>query len=320
MNDTTHPREGRAVVLGASMAGMLAARVLAEHYDEVVLVDRDELPPTGVQRRGVPQGRHAHGLLGSGLAVLERYFPRISEDLSLHGGRICDPVRDARWFVGGGYLAEFDCGFPGVICTRPVLEGTVRERLLATPRIRPIERAEIVGLTTDSTATRITGVRLRRPGADTPEAEETLPADLVVDATGRSARSSAWLAQLGYPPPEEERAVIDLTYVTRRFRRDPAQLGGKVFEVSGAHPPFHGTGAVVADEEGTWRVSLAGHFGHRPPQDLDGYLAFADALPARGIIEVLRDSEPIDEPQVAHFPAACDGGGSGCGGSPPGSW
>ena len=64
-----------AVVLGASMGGLLAARVLADAYQQVTVVERDRLPESVLDRRGVPQGRHAHGLLPRGAQILDELFP-----------------------------------------------------------------------------------------------------------------------------------------------------------------------------------------------------------------------------------------------------
>jgi len=74
-----------AVVLGASMAGLLAARVLADFYRVVTVVERDDLPEAAANRRGVPQGRHAHGLLGRGSLILGELFPGFSDELVAAG-------------------------------------------------------------------------------------------------------------------------------------------------------------------------------------------------------------------------------------------
>jgi hypothetical protein len=78
----------RAVVMGGGMAGLATARVLSDHYREVILVERDRLRIGPEQRRGVPQGGHAHGILAGGRNALEKLFPGISKDL-LSGGALC---------------------------------------------------------------------------------------------------------------------------------------------------------------------------------------------------------------------------------------
>ncbi len=119
----------RAIVIGGSMGGLLAARVLTGYYKQVT-VQRDEFPPIGVQRRGVPQGRHTHGLLASGRDVIERLFPGISNELIAAGAVAGDIVQDSRWFHEGACLARFKSGLNGLLMTRPLLEGMIRQRLL----------------------------------------------------------------------------------------------------------------------------------------------------------------------------------------------
>jgi 2-polyprenyl-6-methoxyphenol hydroxylase-like FAD-dependent oxidoreductase len=87
-----------AVVLGASMGGLAAARVLADAYRRVTVVDRDLLPVPGVQRRGVPQGRHAHGLLARGREVLEELFPGLTDELVARGALYGDVQLQGRWY------------------------------------------------------------------------------------------------------------------------------------------------------------------------------------------------------------------------------
>src|SRR5579871_2328817 len=125
----------RAIVMGGSMGGLFAARVLTDYFKQVTVIERDEFPPIGVQRRGVPQGRHTHGLLASGRRVMEGLFPGISAELIGAGALDGDIVRDSRWFQEGACLARFKSGLDGLLLTRPLLEGVVRRRLLSMPNV-----------------------------------------------------------------------------------------------------------------------------------------------------------------------------------------
>jgi hypothetical protein len=70
------PKTGEhAVVLSASMSGLLAARVLADAYQRVTVIDRDPLPEDEADQKGVPQGHHAHALLPRGAQILYELFP-----------------------------------------------------------------------------------------------------------------------------------------------------------------------------------------------------------------------------------------------------
>ena len=165
-----------SIVIGGSMGGLLAARVAADHYNQVTILERDEFPPIGAQRRGVPQGRHTHGLLASGLRVIEKLFPGISQELVEAGAVPGDIVQNSRWFNEGACLARFKSGLDGLLMTRPLLEGTVRRRLLALPNIQVRPKFHVDGLATSQDNRRVTGVK----GQGT-----ELLADLVIDTTGR---------------------------------------------------------------------------------------------------------------------------------------
>src|ERR1044072_2225381 len=99
-----HPPTRHAVVAGAGIGGLLAARVLRETFDRVTVIDRDALPAQGVPRRGVPQGHHAHGLLSRGCEILEDLFPRLTADLVAAGAVPCDIQNDVRWYNDGRRL------------------------------------------------------------------------------------------------------------------------------------------------------------------------------------------------------------------------
>lgn len=286
----------RAIVIGGSMAGLLAARVLADHYKEITVLERDEFPPVGAQRRGIPQGRHTHGLLASGRALVERLFPGISKELTKAGALTGDIVRDMRWFIEGASLARFASGLDGLLLTRPLLEGTVRRRLLALPNVEVHEKFQVDGLAATDDGRQIRGVKGQ--GAE-------LLADLIIDATGRSSRAPQWLEAIGCPGPAEERVQVDLAYTTRFFRRDPDKhLNGDLGAVIPPTPEGKRGGVMLAQEGDRWIVTLIGHFGHAAPPDLDGFVDYARTLPAPYILDVLRDAEPLGEPASGRFPAS----------------
>lgn len=131
MMDGTH-RRTRAVVGGASMAGLLAARVLAERFDAVVVLDKDVLPDTAVPRRGVPQGFHVHALLASGLRILTEQFPGIAAELAEAGAL---PAWGG-WYLNGGYLIPAPEGLRAITASRPLIEGTVCRRLMQLGNVR----------------------------------------------------------------------------------------------------------------------------------------------------------------------------------------
>lgn len=190
-------RRDRAVVLGGGMACLLAARSLADHFAEVVIVDRDELGPELEMRRGVPQGRHTHALLAHGRDLLERLFPGLTDELVTAGAPTGDMLADTDLCFGGYRFARGQSGLAMVSVTRPVLERAVRRRVAAFPGVAFYGGRDVVGLLTECDRLRVRGVRVY--GRADGSAEEELGADLVVEATGRGSRLPAFLAGLGLP-------------------------------------------------------------------------------------------------------------------------
>src|SRR5215469_16741734 len=284
-----------AIVLGGSMAGLLAARVLSDHFGQVSLIERDALPALAEQRRGVPQGRHAHGLLASGRDVLEKLFPGISQALMKKGAVTGDIVGDSRWFFEGACLSRPRSGLNGLLMTRPLLEAAVRERVLANPKVIRHDELAVEELVVDPKSRRVTGVRARG---------QALTGDLVVDATGRGSRSPQWLEQLGYKKPAEDVVQVGLGYTTRFFRRNPIDLNGDTLVVIPPTPQGKRGGVMLAQEGERWTVTLIAHFANYAPEDLDGFIAFAGTLPAPYIHEVVSRNEPIGEAASARFPAS----------------
>lgn len=290
-----------AVVIGASMGGLLAARVLADYFDAVTILERDTFPEPGMWRKGVPQGRQAHGLHARGRVILEQLFPGLTQEIVAQGGIVLDISGEFSWYANGGFHQPVTSGLEGLVVTRPRLEAGVRARVRALPNIRIIENCDVPGVLASPDRARVTGVRLiRRADGDQ---EEELAADLVVDATGRGSRSPAWLAELGYEQPAEDRVRIDLGYTTRYYRRTPEQLNGsRGLAIAGA-PPDGRNGVVIAQEDDRWVVTLGGFNGDFAPLDPEGFLEFARRLPTPMIYNLIKDAEPLTDPVPYRFPA-----------------
>ncbi|CCH31186.1 FAD-binding monooxygenase [Actinosynnema sp. NPDC047251] len=293
----------RAVVLGGSMAGLLAARVLADRYDEVLVVDRDRLTGVTTARQGVPQGRHVHGLLARGQQVLDELFPGFTTEAVAAGVPTGD-LGELRWFFNGRRLAPKSTGLTCVSAARPVLESLVRNRLLAIPNVVLAERHDILGLVTTPDRGTVVGVRVA-PRPPEPQAERVVDADLVVDATGRATRTPLWLEEIGYARPPEDRIRIDLTYTTRRYRLpDESVLDGDL-SINPVSTPSHPRGAFFSRvENGDSMLSLTGVLGDSAPTDDEGYLAFVRSLPVPDVYDVIKDARPLDDPVSFRYPAS----------------
>ncbi len=155
-----------AIVIGGSMAGLLAARVLADHFDRVTLVERDALDDAAAApRKGVPQGRHAHGLLAQGQLILEQLFPGLVDDLVAAGATSVDLMADARWYQPGGYRARHVSQINGLSLSRPLLEAGIRRRVLALPNVVALGATEVCGLASSDDRAWVSGVIIVRRGA-----------------------------------------------------------------------------------------------------------------------------------------------------------
>jgi 2-polyprenyl-6-methoxyphenol hydroxylase-like FAD-dependent oxidoreductase len=281
------------------MAGLLAARVLADAYRKVTVIDRDAMPGLGEHRRGVPQGRHHHALQPRGCAVLEELFPGFTAEAVQAGASSGDVLRHSRWLPSGHRLRQAHSGVLGLIASRPFLEGQVRARVQALATVNFVERADVAGLATTA-GRRVTGVHIRDRVGD----HVQLPADLVVDATGRNSRTPVWLAEWGYQPPAEERVQIGLCTATRTYRLRPGALGSDGMIMIGPTPDNPRSGVLGMLEGGRHMLTLGGILGDHPPTDPTGFETFAASLPFPDISDAIADAQPLDNPVAFRFPAA----------------
>jgi 2-polyprenyl-6-methoxyphenol hydroxylase-like FAD-dependent oxidoreductase len=297
---------GRAVVVGASMGGLLAARVLSEAFDEVIVIDRDSLAGAG-PRRGVPQGHQAHGILARGRSALEDLFPGFTAELTAAGAVPLDLHDDIAWFNGTRRISGAPSDLLILTVSRPFLEDYVRSRVRRLPNVRLRGGHAAAGLLASSDRRVVTGVQLSRvgAGADGPDGgREDLAADLVVDATGRSNRGLAWLAELGYEAPPEDRVHASIVYATRSYARRGPLPGGAAAVVSALSPASPYSAVLIPVEGDRWILTLIGIGRDIPPADADGFGEFARHLPLDDLHHVIRHAEPLDEPRRFRVPAS----------------
>lgn len=287
----------RAVVVGGGIAGLLAARVLCDHFEEVVLAERDVLREGQPHRPGAPHAHHLHLLLRRGLMAIEQLFPGVGPDLEKAGSLLLDQGRDFHILYRSGWAPRQECGLQLRTFTRPLLEGTIRRHLGRHPQVRFLEGCDVTGLVPDGSGTGVAGVRYHL--ADT--GERILAADLVVDASGRSSKAPEWLEALGYPAPEE--AVVDACwgYASRDYE-PPAgfEADWKVLLMMNRPPDQPRAGILEWVEGNRWMVTVAGVMGERPPADEEGFLRFIRAMASPAIWEALRQARPLSRIYLHH--------------------
>ncbi len=277
------------VVIGASMSGLLAARALESVFSRVTIIEKDNLHRGGAPRRSVPQGQHAHGLLACGRDVMESLFCGVSDELVEKGALEVDYLRDMMWVSDGQPIRSGPSAIGGLLFSRPSLEEHIRSRLLKSKNVKLIAGASVTGLLRSADNKCVTGVTYEPVNGSASE----ISADLVIDASGRGSHSPAWLREMGYEAPREEKVSVGVTYTTCTFRRNASDLGGKLGVVVAASPPDWRCGAMLAQEGDRWITSIGGYFGDRAPADHDGYRAFARTLPVPQIAEIIAAAEPL---------------------------
>ncbi|MER5810043.1 hypothetical protein ABT143_17955 [Streptomyces sp. NPDC002033] len=291
MDDTPdNHSEGRdhAVVLGAGLAGLLTARVLAERFARVTVVERDELSEDGPRfRPGVPQSRHAHVLWARGVDVMEGLLPGITAELTAGGCALLESPRDFLWLSPADWFGPLP-GTRVLLGSREVIDWTLRRAVLRDGRIRLLAGRAAAGLVAGADGRSVAGVTLREDGP--------LPARLVVDATGRTSRTPAWLAALGYPAPALTRYDSHLGYSSRTYRTpaDPARPWRGMY-VQG-RPDSPRGGVLVPVDGDRWLVTLIGNGEHAPPTKDPDFLEFARGLRSPALYDAIREAEPLSDP------------------------
>ena len=294
-------RKGHAIVLGGSIAGLLAARVLTDHFALVTLVERDRLPDGAENRKGVPQGRHIHTLLTRGYETLLKYFPNMKTALEADGATIGDSSESFRSFRDGAYNPRYHSGLVTTFQSRALLEAEIRQRLRDIPNMRFVDAADAESIVATADGRRVTGalVRLQGPGGPV----ERIDANLVVDASGRGSQAPKWLAALGYAAPPERIIKMDLAYTSRIYRRKPEGLGGVDAVLVANTPPLgKRAGGILPIEGDRWLVTLAGYLGDHAPTDEQGFLDYARSLPAPDVYDAIKDAEALSPISVHHYP------------------
>jgi 2-polyprenyl-6-methoxyphenol hydroxylase-like FAD-dependent oxidoreductase len=285
------------VVIGGSIAGLLSARAAADAFDDVLVLERGELPDDPIPRSTAPQGAHAHGLLAGGLDALEDLLPGLTTELMRSGCPTGDNLRDAAWIFGGRRLAIGESGVRGMTLSRPLLESTIRDRVRRLPNVQIRTNVRCHGLV--AAQTRITGVRVAMDGV-----AHELAADLVVDASGRNSKLIEWLVELGFPAPPVDEVEVDTHYVTRVYSRRPQHLAGGIAVAVVSDPQTPRGGIALALDDRSWIVSQYSIGGTRPPRDHAGFVEFSRTLPGPQLTEILGDAEPLGEAATLRFPSS----------------
>lgn len=283
----------RAAVLGAGIAGLASARALAEHFDEVIIFERDTLPTRPTLRDGTPQARHPHSLLRGGVLAVEQLFERFGEVILGEGAVEYVPQLNMRIERPGVVFEPYAAEMKMYGATRPVFEFAVRTCLAAAANvsIRESHRVrELVG-----TRDRVTGVVVESPAGRTVERF-----DFVVDTTGRAAPTLAFLGSHELGQPEEEIVGVDIMYGTTMFERTARAdwLGVITFP----SPPNFRAAVMTPIEGNRWHLCAVGRHGDDPPTERAAFLEYLRGLPTRTMYDAVADAVPAADIVRYKFP------------------
>lgn len=315
----------QALVIGGSLAGLLMARVLANHFALVTIVERDVYPQQPVPRKGVPHSRFPHTLMLRGQQILEQLFPGLKAELLARGAIELDSMQDIAFLTPAGWAARSDSNLMLLACSRDLLDWSIRRRLAAFSQVQFLTPASVTGLLSHPEGTKIVGVSLHRHKDYGTPVSEDLYADLVVDASGKASQMPQWLQALGYQPPSETQVNAFVGYVARIYQPPPDLCLDWKLLFMPASPPRQDRGGAIFPIEGEcgdakqvrWIISLAGGDRDYPPTDEAGFLAFARSLPTPILADALEQATPLTPfyayygnenrlrhyEQLSHFPA-----------------
>ena len=293
-------RYSTAIVLGASISGLLTARALSQYFKQIVVVEKDRLPVGEGMRKGAAQAAHAHGLLASGYRIMDQYFPGMMDELHALGAPRCDTVEDFLWFQHGHWKLRHKSGFYGICVSRLCLEAAIRRRVKALSNVTFLEGTAGVKPLFESTHNSVTGLVVQ----DADGSVRNIDAQLVVDASGRRSKSSKWLAEFGFEPPKEISLQVDVGYATRVFKRKPGDFfdsfGGII---SGTPPKSRRAAAVLAAEGDRWIVTMVGTAGDRPPANEKDWIEFAASLPVSAVYDLVTSNQPLSDIVSYYIPS-----------------
>jgi 2-polyprenyl-6-methoxyphenol hydroxylase-like FAD-dependent oxidoreductase len=285
----------RALGSAANNPPMLAPRTTACALMVVIAANR----------RGVPQGRHLHRLLGRGAQILDRLFPGFLDELVAAGVPAVDYSDLSKLCIcGGGHQlvrsGQFKDIAPTFLPSRRLLEWHVLQRIRGITSITVRDNHDVVGLSSTAARDRVTGARVcARDGGS----ERELEADLVVDATGRGSRTPAFLDNLGYGRPAEDHVDVRLVYCSQLLRVPPGMLR-ELFVAVGPVPGRPTAMGLLCNEHDTWIMTVAGMVGREPPAERAGMLAFAKDFAPSHVLAAMGAAEPVAEVSRYLYPAS----------------
>ena len=275
----------KAVVVGGSITGLLAARVLSDHFEEVILIEKDSYVEDGKIRNGVPQANHVHILLVKGREILQDFFPELEKELVKKGANKIDFLNDSRYRLPSGWAPKFNSGLITFTCTRILLENTIRHQIQKISKIKIEKGKQITSFVLEES---------NEISLKTKENEE-IHGDLIVDCTGRNTKTPSWLEDIGFVKPKETKIDSFVGYATRRYIPPKNDRKWKMLAIFNNPTTNPRTGVIYPIEDDKWLVGLYGIGKNYPPVDEKGFLEFTKHLESKELYDALKDATPDSE-------------------------
>ncbi|WP_251095501.1 FAD-dependent oxidoreductase [Streptomyces sp. Caat 7-52] len=297
-----------AVVTGGSVAGLAAALALNRLDLTVLVLDRAPAPPDGPlgeavdrwqHRPTVPQTHHSHTLTSLGVRLLRTHAPGILAEAQAAGAPLLRLTEALPASGTDSTPRPGDDDLVGLGCRRATLELLLYRAVRELPGVTVRHGTTVTGLELDRRTPRVRAV-VTTDG-------ERIPADLVLDATGRRAQSRVWLANAGIPVARDLTSPSEMTGHTRFYRLRTATRPGPLNRGNAAGDIFaHYAGVLHLGDQGTFSIALGTLPGDRALQALRtpaGFTAAARATP--GLAPWLDDavSTPLSPVRAMTFPA-----------------
>ncbi|MCM3669185.1 FAD-dependent monooxygenase [Mesobacillus maritimus] len=295
----TEKLSSRAIVIGGGVAGKLSARVLADYFEEVMIIEKDHKQDQPQNRSGVPQGLHGHALLKSGEEILEEFFPGIIDELQDSGAVSANFSRDLAWFHHGSWKIRSHSQLMTIQQSRPFLEYHIQKRLQHISNVHSIYGAKPLRLVLDAKKTSIAGIEYQTEEGKV----EEIDANLVIDASGAATFTTQWLKKNGIATPPIDEIQVNLCYASRAYEHlSPEDRDWKGLLVYPNPPHQMRGGGMYQIEANKWMVTLFGYGLDSPPKTDKEFLEHAAILDHPSFFGAIIDGKPASEVNIYRFP------------------
>jgi flavin-dependent dehydrogenase len=282
----------RAIVIGAGLGGLSAARALSDRFRQVVILDRDELPNGATPRPGVPQGKQPHGLLCGGLEALGQLFPGFGNELSQAGGVPIYPGFDFLYEIPGqDPWPRIKFGQQTYAMSRPLIELTLRRQVEHLTNVKVQDGCRVLNIVGESNAGAATGICYRTSDGNL----ETLQSDLIIDASGNGSLTLEFLKATGRRAPEETSIGVNTRYASAVFDRADIRDNYKIAYTLPNAPEESRGGLILPSENGIYEVVLIGRGDDIPPINDSGFRRYAREIWSPTVYAGIKNAKRLTE-------------------------